>query len=319
MKTFLDDLKKELKRLNFSKDEIKEILADHEEMIETAQKEGLSDDELTTKFGDPAKLAQDLKDNLADTVTVEKGGTIVEGYTLWKTFPVVDKEFDISIALVSEDVKYVISDAESIEVHYKNIDDTDDYEVTFDSELFSLKRLSDKTRFRLSRDAGKFLVKVPQNIKSKLFSIKIVSGDAKLESIETETFDIKTTSGDVKIHKFTTNAANFSTVSGDLKVENGILGSLKMSMVSGDASLTDTKIDGPIDLNTVSGDLKVEQTEAKSLDFKTVSGDCKGKDFYPETVKLRSVSGDVKIENSDKSREIQVLLKKALSGKVKIK
>lgn len=316
MKTFLDALKKELKKRNFSKEDIAEILADHEEMIETAKTEGLSEDELASKFGDPGKLAEDLL--AAKPIEVHKGGISVEGYTLLQTFPVLDNEFDIHIALVNEDVKYQIHDMQQIEVHYKNIKDTDEYVVTFDNNEFVLKRDTPKLRFRLSKESGKFIVKVPQNIASKQCTIKLVSGDAKLEGIQTDVFDVNTTSGDVKLSTFTAKAAKFHTVSGDLDIDQGTIEALDLSMVSGDCKLKHTTVSGTIDCNTVSGDVKAENSEAGDFNFKTVSGDCKGKNFYPKNVSLRSVSGDVKIKNEDQLREIKVVKSKALSGKIKI-
>lgn len=316
MKTFLNALKKELKKRNFSSKDIAEILSDHEEMIETAKTEGLSEDELASKFGDPSKLADDLL--AAKPIEVHKGGISVDGYTLLQTFPVLDNEFDVHIALVNEDIKYQIHDAQQIEVHYKNIQDTDDYTVTFENNEFVLKRDKPKLNFSFSRESRKFIVKVPQNISSKKFILKLVSGDAKLEGIQTEAFEINTTSGDVKLFSFTANAAKFHTVSGDVTLEQGTIESLDLSMVSGDCKMNHTNISGDVQCNTVSGDMKAEECEAGNLNFKTVSGDCKGKNFYPKTVSLRSVSGDVKIKNEDHTREIKVLKSKALSGKVKI-
>lgn len=316
MKTFLDALKKELKKRNFSKEDISEIIADHEEMIETAKTEGLSEDELASKFGDPSRLAEDL---LAQKpIEIHKGGISVEGYTLLQTFPVSDNAFDVYIGLVNEDLKYQIHDMQQIEVHYKNVKDTEDYIVSFDNNEFILKRDKPRGLFISSKESSKFIIKVPQNIASKQFTMKLVSGDAKLEGITTDALDVNTTSGDVKLTSFTAKAAKFHTVSGDLTLEQGTVETLDLSMVSGDCKLNHTTVSGDIQCNTVSGDLKAEDCEAGNMSFKTVSGDCKGKNFYPKTVSLRSVSGDIKIKNDDTTREIKVLKSKALSGKVKI-
>jgi hypothetical protein len=317
MKTFLDALKKELQKRNFSKADIAEIIADHEEMIETAKTEGLNEDELASKFGDPSKLADDLL--AAKPIEVHKGGILVEGYTLLQSYPVLDNEFDVEITLVNEDIKYQVHDMQHIEVHYKNIKNTDDYEVSFDNNKFVLKRTSKKEAILFSKDSRKFIVKVPQNIVSKVFTIKLVSGDAKLEGVETEEFTVNTTSGDVKLSSFTTKHAKFHTVSGDLHLNQGTIDTLDLSMVSGDCKMALITVSGSVQTNTVSGDLKFEQCEAGDLNFQTVSGDCKGENFYPKTVTLRSVSGDLKIKNEDHTREIKVLKSKALSGKVKIK
>lgn len=317
MKKFLQDLKKELKKLNFNKEEIEEIITDHQEMIETAKEQGLSDEELHLKFGDPEKLAQDLKENTA-THVVEKGGNNVEGYTLLETFAVTSKEFNVEIALVSEDVKYEIHDLEQIEVHYKNIKDTDQYTASFDGDTFKLRRKHQKMNFSMRKESAKFIVRVPDGVVSTLFDVKIVSGDGKFAGIKTDKLDLKSTSGDLKLKSIEAKGAKISTVSGDVSVVGATLDSCNLSMVSGDVHLEHATLSGDFDTNTVSGDVKIEDASCANFSLKTVSGDCKGKEFYPKAVSLSSVSGDIKIEN-EKKTEIQVLKKKTLSGKVKIK
>ncbi len=60
MKKFLKDLEKELKKLHMNNKDIAEIMADHKEMLEQALYDGLTDEEIEIKFGDPEKLAKEL-------------------------------------------------------------------------------------------------------------------------------------------------------------------------------------------------------------------------------------------------------------------
>ena len=317
MKKFLENLRKELKKLNFKNDEIEEIISDHEEMIGIAKEQGLTDEELHLKFGDPEKLAQDLKENTTSFV-VEKGGNSVEGYTLLKTFPVLGKTFNVEINIISDDIKYEIHDEDQIEVHYKNISDIDKYEVGFDGQTFTLKRHEKSRIFSFTKSSGKFIVRVPEGITSDEFHIISVSGDGKATGINTKELAIKTTSGDFKLRAVQAEETKVATVSGDLVVESAKFQSLSCSMVSGDATLNSVTVEEDITVNTVSGDMKIEDTSCENFTFKTVSGDCKGKEFYPKTISSRSVSGDLKIENS-KEQAINILKQTAVSGKVKIK
>jgi DUF4097 and DUF4098 domain-containing protein YvlB len=318
MKTFLKHLKKELIKRHFSTSEIEEILADHQEMIETAQNDGLTDEELVMKFGDPEQLAKDLYDNRVET-PILKGGIKVEGYELANSFPVIDKEFDSKIHLVSEDVKYMIHDQETIEVHYKNVKDLELYTIAFKDNQFLLQRKSEIGKFNFRKESAKFIVKVPVGIVNNVFEVHLVSGDAKLEGLQTNELTIRTTSGDVKIHSFKAQDTTVNTVSGDVKLSEGTMASATLSMVSGDIEANNVTCEGEVDANTVSGDLKAEESYFGPFSFKTVSGDCKGKNFYPKSISFRSVSGDVKIQNEDKDFNIEVLRKKSLSGSVKIK
>lgn len=316
MKKYLENLKKELKKRNFSKEDIEEILADHQEMIATAQDQGLTDDEIVTKFGDPEQLASDLQ--ASKPLEVHTGGGTIEGYELLSTFPVLDAAFDVNIALVNEDIKVLIHDQDQIEVHGKHIKDAEDYDIAFDGKEFLLKRNTKMRLFSRSSDSRKLIVKLPQNVVSKRYSVKLVSGDAKVEGAHSDEFELNTTSGDVTASNLTAGTAKVHAVSGDIGIQSGELQSLELSLVSGDCKLHSTTVSGDFRCNTVSGDLKAEQSECNEFSFHTVSGDCKGTDFYPKSVSLRSVSGDIKIKNSDKTRQITIVKQKALSGKVKI-
>jgi len=58
MKKYLEDLRQELVKQKLTNKEIEEIMADHEEMIRTAMEEGLSEEEIKAKFGQPKQVAE---------------------------------------------------------------------------------------------------------------------------------------------------------------------------------------------------------------------------------------------------------------------
>jgi len=317
MKTFLENLKNELTRRNFTKKDIEEILHDHEEMIKEAKEEGLSDGDIEEKFGDPATLANDLMDSRNQSF--EGSSVDEEAYTLLKSFTAMAPNFDVKVSLVNDDCEYVIHDQETIEVYHKNIKNIDNYHCSFDGKQFTLeekKKLG--LMFGIRLKSGEFLIKVPRDIKSKDVQFKFVSGDAKIDYINTDSFNYKTTSGDVHIRKLETSQMHISTVSGDARIDSGLADTLKMSLISGDIRIKDFSFTGDAYINTVSGDALFREVKAAYVDFKTVSGDCEGHEFYPTSIKLRSVSGDISISNKDTDHKIEVLGKKAVSGSIHI-
>jgi hypothetical protein len=317
MKTFLENLKNELKRRNFSEQDIEEIVKDHVEMIEEAKNEGLNEDEIQAKFGNPATLAQDLMDSRSTDVPASNPS--MEGYTLLEAFPVLDPTFDVKVSLVNDDVDYLIHDKESIEVYYKDIKKVDNYHCRFDGKDFVLeekKKLGLMVGVRLN--SGRFIIKVPSNLVSKQSVFKFVSGDLLVDKVVTDDLDLKTTSGDVKVKAIEAKHLKLSTVSGDVSIYNGSLDSVNLSLISGDAKFDQITVSGDIYINTVSGDVAVNHVESGYVDFKTVSGDCSGLEFYPKSIKLKSISGDINIHNKDKERKIEVLGKRAISGQVRI-
>jgi hypothetical protein len=296
-------------------EDIEEILADHQGMMETAKAEGLSEDEMVSKFGDPARLADDLQATRSDRGSEPKHEK--EVYKHVTSLPVLDGGFDVEIQLVNEDLHLELHDEERIDVQGKRIK-AEDYEIGLSEGTFVLKRIKKESRFSFGNSSGKFLVRIPRNNQSKRFSIKIVSGDVSLQQCHSEQLDVHTTSGDIDIRDLEVGKAMMHTVSGDLELKRGQINELHLSMVSGDTELKDLQIQGEVSCNTVSGDLDVEHTECGAFYFKTVSGDCDGKEFYPETLTVESVSGDVSIKNKEKKRDIKILKKKALSGDVNI-
>jgi len=319
MKKFLSDLKKELVRLKFKPDEIEEILDDHKEMIETAQNEGISDEEIVLKFGDPIKLAKEIKENTSEsTIKISLGGENMKDYELFQSFSVSEKEFDVSIHLVSEDVIYELHDVEEIQVYYKEVKNIEDYEITFDGKTFVLKHKNKLRVLSWSKNSGHFLVKVPVGIQSKTFSIQNVSGDSELQGISTKELSIKTTSGDAEVNEFKASSLSFSTVSGDVEIQNGKIETMTLSTVSGDVEMDNIDCSGTVDINTVSGDVEVENSFFGPTNFKSVSGDLIGKEFYPTSVQLKSVSGDIEIKNEDKERKINILKSRSVRGDVNI-
>jgi len=317
MKTFLENLKNELTKRNFTKKDIEEILHDHEEMIKEAKEEGLSDTDIEAKFGDPAALAKDLMDSRSQSF--EASPVNEEGYTLLKSFTAIDSAFDVKISLVNDDCEYVIHDQETIEVYHKNIKNIDNYHCNFDGKQFTLeekKKLG--LMFGVRLKSGEFLIKVPRDVKSKDVQFKFVSGDATIDQIETDSFDYKTTSGDMHIRKLETSKMHLSTVSGDARIDSGRADTLKLSLISGDIQIKEFTFTGDVYINTVSGDALFREVKAAFVDFKTVSGDCDGHEFYPTSIKLRSISGDISISNKDRDHKIEVLGKKAVSGSIHI-
>nr|AJG37903.1 hypothetical protein [Firmicutes bacterium enrichment culture clone fosmid MGS-M1] len=297
MKTFLENLKKELEKRHFTKEDIEEILEDHQEMIEEAKNDGLSDDDLIEKFGEPSKLAEDLSGSKSSNEVTEEVNT--DDYKLLQSFPVLENNVDVIISLTSDDVECVAHDEETFEVFYKKVKNINDYKLNFDGKVFSLEEKKKIGLFGFKVGSGQFIVKVPKELNPNNLSIKIVSGEVALVQVNAKDVSLR-------------------AVSGNLVVRQGQYASLDMSIVSGDAKVNNVDISKDASINSVSGDITLSEVTAKNFFVKTVSGDCKGREFYPENVRLKSISGDMKITNSDQSRIVNIISKKTLSGEIRI-
>lgn len=314
MKKFLKDLEKELKRLNLSDEEISEILADHAEMIETALEEGLSEDELSAKFGDPQVVAKELKDMSEGEESEVSSDDDFLGFRVCNTFNVLEDSFSVNIKLVSEDIEIKYHDLESIIVHIKG--KVDKFDISYANGTFELVRKKSRGIFRLEK-SSKFKVFLPKKlINSFLFAN--TSGDAEIFSLSAEQSKITTVSGDIELFDISIKEVAFNAVSGDILINNGTFGTMNCNTVSGDYEFKNTTIEKDIDLKAVSGDYEFENVTSASLNFKSISGDLDATEFYTEEISLNTISGDIDIENKDKERVPTILKKKSLSGTIEI-
>lgn len=325
MKKYLKDLEAELKKFKISKEEIAEILADHKEMLTEATNEGLTDEELVEKFGDPERIAKALYEDVFEERVSKKTDVVygtdkLEEYELVNSFNVLENLTDVAIALVSEDVIYFPYDGESIEVYVKGRFNPEDYEISFNDGLFTLKNTKQSKGFNFfGRKTPDFGVRVPKTDLAT-FKLNIVSGDAELADVNAGMIEWRSVSGDIEAKSIKT-ASNLviSVVSGDAEIKSLQAVGLAISMVSGDLELKQGMIDESLDINTVSGDVEVKDLKVSDIDFHSVSGDFDGVEVYCNTVALKSVSGDLEIRNQNKDHKIEVVKKKSLSGKVTIK
>ncbi|MDO9629044.1 MAG: DUF4097 family beta strand repeat-containing protein [Acholeplasmataceae bacterium] len=319
MKKFLEDLKKELQKRNLSSEDIEEILADHEEMIQSALAQGLSEEELNSRFGDPVSLADELADTSAERVEAKQAK--YDDYQLYKTFLVKSVDLSIESSLVSENITYQASEDDSIKVYYQGKSKIDDYEISYQGNVLKIAAPK-KIGFLFMRnikDDLNFIVEVPKTSIIKEFTLKGVSSNLKVLNLDSKDFVLSTTSGDVTLTNVKLGTAKWNTVSGDIHVSQSQIETLTSSQVSGDLFMNHVVVLGNIRLSTVSGDVKAENATGKICEFSSVSGDLKGIEFYPTKLTLKSVSGDVTIHNQSEDKKIEDVKSKSVSGKVVIK
>lgn len=315
MKTFLNDLKNELIKNKVDMEEIAEIIHDHEEMIATAMEEGLTEEEIPARFGDPKILAREL----AEQSRIQSKRIEKDGYTLYKSFTPEEQTLNVFIQMVAEDVVIQPSEDDDIHVYYQGKGHIDRYEISYSKD--TLKLQAPKTLgllfMRSSSDDIDFLIEIPKRLQIEEVKQHGVSSDVRYQNLDANKLIINTTSGDLSIQTAHFQYVKVNTVSGDLVFEDVKIGEFEASQVSGDLKIERAKIEGNIHSSTVSGDIEINDTEANEAEFSAVSGDVNGKEFYPKTIKFKSVSGDMNLTNKE-SREIKVIKNSSLSGSINI-
>ena len=310
MKTFIEDLKKELKKVNISEDKIEEIIGDHEEMIEQARLEGLSDDELLTKFGDPVKIARacaqfENSDRHEDSKI--KDPSFV--------FEPLSKDLKIQTKLVDEDVDYKMVDSDQIKVLIEGKARLDRYVVNYDQGLLKIEvKKTFGFDFNFSKNIN-LIVEIPKSLSITEFKHSSVNGDLCFTHITCDSIDLHTVNGDIDMKNIQSGEFKINTVNGDVNIKSASFNDMHLSTVSGDFQFEDVEVQNEISLNGVSGDLHIKDSIANSLYLSTVSGDVHGDEFYIKQVSLSSVSGDIHLNNS-KKQPVEILKKKTLSGDI---
>ena len=328
MNKFLKDLEAELKKLNVNPKEIKEILEDHKEMIEAAKQEGLSEDELDVKFGDPKKVALEInEDSQSTTSKIDLEGIEslaqfdVSKFDLVKGFTNDLDNLEFKVSLVNDDFIFSDYDGEEIHVYQKGIKDIEEYEITLENKILEIKRKKSvkiNSFFSFNKKSGCFLVLVPKEMKSNKFNYHTVNGEVSINKLVVNNFALNSTNGDIKFSNVDLGVSKLSLVNGDVEMAGFKAISVDISLVNGDVKFDNGIIEKGFDINSVSGNSNFNNVECDNASFKTVSGDMLGKNFYVNEVSLKSVSGDINIENEDKSRHIKVLNKKTISGDINI-
>ena len=313
MKTYLNALRNALKKTDLTAVEIEDVLADHRDMIETAVKEGLREEDIEKRFGAPETVAEELS---AGKKQEKKDET-----PPWKSFDVGDDFKEVDIRLTGEAIKVKTVPGDRIEIRIDDEHDADGYDASYDDGVLTLrtpKVSSGLLSFLFSHKLASFTLALPKRVKLQSYSHKGVSGEALIKDLRTEHLMLSTTSGDTKLKDVEADDATFNSVSGDFDIRNLHANTLKVSLVSGDMTLEGVPALKRLDIHSVSGDAHIEDVVCESCHLGTVSGDIDGVEFYPEKVSLRSISGDIRIENKEK-RDIEIVKKKTVSGNIVLK
>ncbi|MCK5731829.1 MAG: DUF4097 family beta strand repeat protein [Tenericutes bacterium] len=320
MKKFMKMLEEELQKSNLNDGEIEEILADHEEMINSAISEGLTNDEIVEKFGDPKNLVEELsqfsdkKDSEEPTDEEDS-----EESTDEKVFGDVKENYEVSVKLINEDIDFYIHEANEIKVQYFGHRNLKRYTVEFVNNKLIIERPKGLNIGLFSRDNGaEFNVYLPKGINVHEFMLKTVNGDLEVKGLTADQVEIQATNGDLEIENFQSIDFKVTTVNGDIEVNNVSCEEFIATVVSGDIEISELACKNDVYMNTVSGDIEINNSTCTEATLKTVSGDLEGKEFYPKVVSLKSVSGDIDIHNKDKSKKIQIKTSRSVSGEISI-
>ena len=322
MKTFLRDLKNELIKQNMNDDDIEDILRDHEEMIEEALRQGLREEDIHLRFGEPKALARELAANSGKNVEDDdddEDQEDVDGYVHWKRVTPLDSSINASVSLVYEDIKYQVSKDSDIHVYYEGTEKIKDYSFSYQNGELKLEapKMKNFVFMRNKKEDMNFIIEIPKGLKIETLRHNSTSADIEMVGISANELALSTTSGDLELSKANFDLLKINTVSGDIEVLNVVAGQVETSQVSGDLEMEKVTITGLFHAGTVSGDISLTDTASGDAEFSCVSGDVEGVNFYPESINFKSVSGDLSIKNSER-KEIKLKKTSTLSGEINI-
>ena len=316
MKKYLKDLKNALLKQKISNFQIAEIMKDHEDMIKDALSEGLKEEELVSRFGEPEdiarSLAEDVMEDMKEKLNDEK--PIESSYK----FESETDAFKVNIELSSETIYIKSSDDQFIHVDVEGDQSVDPMKVTYDDQTLNVQKEQVGISQTISyKDDKVIYISLPVSKTISSIMVKLISGDFEIKDLSCGHLGIRLISGDITIKSLIADSIKLNTVSGDSTLSKVVTDKLHVSQVSGDLEIDDLKAELELELHTVSGDIEIEDVSCDLFDLDSVSGDVEAKEFYPKTVRFKSVSGDLDIDNKSK-REIKIISKKTLTGDINI-
>jgi len=307
---FIEDLKKELIKTNLNESEIEEIISDFTEMVEEAIQSGLLEADLTSKFGSPEKIANELASEHELNEKTESSNT-------FEFSP--EDEYNIVIELLNEDIDIETTNANEIQIEAKRVRRLKDFEIKFEGNTLYIKKPKKQfTKFFNFSLNSKIILKLPKQYKVKDFNFSNISGDGIIKNIHVENIKFKVTNGDFDFEDSKFSKLEFDTINGEINMKNITSTQFMTSLVRGDMFLKNIEITEEFNVNSVSGDIEVENVNCKQALVRLVSGDFEGKEFYPNEIIIRTVSGDVDINNKNKERRIEVIKKSSVIGNINI-
>lgn len=312
MTRYLEDLRKHLQKQKMSPSDIDEIISDFTGLLEEAIEEGLDPKDLINQFGDPKKVAEELKQDTSETPLLD-----AISFQDWYR---PEEGYDVSIHLLNEDIEVSLHDQPTIEVILMSAKDMKHYDIKFENNKLEIERQKNLSAwsFIIRREPKvRLLLKLPSLIGASTFFLKNVSGDMHFRDVDVKHLNIQTTNGDFDLKRSVLDSYKHHSVNGDLELTDVETRRADVSTVSGDIQIENAKITGDLNLHTVNGDVKLEEIQTETLDFHTVNGDLKGKEVYPKMLKFASINGDFKLKNKVLS-DIKVIKQSTITGDLKI-
>lgn len=259
-------------------------------------------------------LGMARKSGMADQGSYEKISTTI-----------TDNFENIHIEEISHDIKFVISDDDSVKVEYwDNESLIHDLKVEDDTLTLTYKNSKHwwdwinigipgitepvnntphDTIIYLPEDEYKDLkisgvssdVIIPEGFIFEDISIDTVSGEITCQSEAVGNVKVETTSGNLNEISINGISATVNTVSGDVHISNSDLsGSLVINTTSGEVALTDINISA-VAINTTSGDINLVNYSSDNTSIDTTSGDIDAIVIGDYNIAFDSVSGDQNI------------------------
>ena len=217
----------------------------------------------------------------------------------------VTEDFDnIYVEEVSNDVKFVISDTDTVTIEYwDNSQLTHEVKVDNDTLKVSYKSYSHWYDFiqvgipgvttPLKEEEHDTIIYLPEG---EYGNLRVDGVSSEVQVPEGYTFNditVNTVSGDISCSSESTGNVEINTTSGNLNeiYVNGISG--KVNTVSGEVRISDSNLSGSLVIDTVSGDITLNNVNTAATSINTTSGDILMNGYSSDNTSIDTTSGDI--------------------------
>lgn len=302
IKSYIEELFRDYEETEELKNLKEEMTSDFIEKYNDLKKEGLSEEEASSKvlesLGDTKELFEGFKKKRKDTNQYYNFDMEKE-YKFDVDFSRVEANTDI----FSLDVNETSSEETTVEI-FGDDEILSRYltriEITDGVLYIMFKKVHHYINFGFTARRAEVKIRIPSrllNENMKSISLSTTSGSVTCDNLKSKEISIKSVSGSIKSEATVGEEIFFKTISGSIKTEK--IGARKLSYDTVSGSLKICGIFGEkVGLNSVSGSLHITSMKGKNLNLTSVSGSIKFEDIECDKVETSSVSGSTKFEGT---------------------
>ena len=219
-----------------------------------------------------------------------------------KIYYIEEKFSDIDILTDTCDIKFLPSEDNRAKVVYFDSENVF-YNVGVKENVLNIERVDEREWYEhigFYWQETDIKVYLPENEYGNL-NIKSSTGDIELPKLMSfYSVGIETSTGEVNINSRVKDEININGSTGDVELNGVSVQSLNIRLSTGDISISDTDVNGNIELKATSGEVEFDTVNCRNIKAQTDTGEMEYENLRTSgSISFKTTTGDVTLINSD--------------------